>query len=169
MGIKVSKFIKKKINKSELKEIFKISNIIEEYLNQKEVNQRIQNSNVKGTDSQVIQKIIEEIAIPLGFKDEKQGLFKKYKDSGLRPDFYKKIGKNGILMEVERGKTTTNNMDLLDIYKCHICEEANHLFLFVLIEVSHTKNIYKSVCKKVENFFYEENYFNIDSAIVFGY
>ena len=34
MGIKVSKFIKKKINKSELKEIFKISNIIEEYLNQ---------------------------------------------------------------------------------------------------------------------------------------
>ena len=60
MGIKVSKFIKKKINKSELKKIFKISNIIEEYLNQKEVNQRIQNSNVKGTDSQVIQKIIEE-------------------------------------------------------------------------------------------------------------
>jgi hypothetical protein len=147
MGIKVSKFIKKKINKSELKEIFKISNIIEEYLNQKEVNQRIQNSNVKGTDSQVM----------------------KYKDSGLRPDFYKKIGKNGILMEVERGKTTTNNMDLLDIYKCHICEEANHLFLFVPIEVSHTKNIYKSVCKKVENFFYEENYLNIDSAIIFGY
>ena len=72
MGIKVSKFIKKKINKFELKEIFKISNIIEEYLNQSEVNQRIQNCNVKGTDSQVIQKIIEEIAIPLGFKDEKQ-------------------------------------------------------------------------------------------------
>jgi hypothetical protein len=130
MGIKVSKFVKKKINKSELKEIFKISNIIEEYLNQKEVNKRIQNSNIKGTDSQVIQKIIEEIAVPLGFKDEKQGLFKKYKDSGLRPDFYKKIGKNGILMEVERGKTTTNN---------------------------------------VENFFYEENYLNIDSAIIFGY
>ena len=155
MGIKVSKFVKKKINKSELKEIFKISNIIEEYLNQKEVNKRIQNSNIKGTDSQVIQKIIEEIAAPLGFKDEKQGLFKKYKDSGLRPDFYKKIGKNGILMEVERGKTTTNNMDLLDIYKCHICEEANHLFLFVPIEVSHTKNIYKNVCKKVENFFWQ--------------
>ena len=168
MKIKVAKFIKKKINKSELKEIFKISNIIEEYRNQKEVNQRIQNSNVKGTDSQVIQKIIEEIAIPLGFKDEKQGLFKKYKDSGL-PDFYKKIGKNGILMEVERGKTTTNNMDILDIYKCHICEETNHLFLFVPIEVSHTKNIYKSVCKKVENFFYEENYLNINRAIVFGY
>ena len=49
MVIKVSKFIKKKINKSDHKEILKISNIIEEYLNQKQVNQRIQNSNVKGT------------------------------------------------------------------------------------------------------------------------
>lgn len=58
MRIKVSKFIQKKINKSEFKEILKISNIIEEYLNQKEVNLRIQNLNVKGTDSQVIQKII---------------------------------------------------------------------------------------------------------------
>ena len=72
MVIKVSKYIKKKIKKSELKEIFKIANTIEDYLNQKEVNQRIQKSNVKGTDSQVIQKIIEEIAIPLGFKDEKK-------------------------------------------------------------------------------------------------
>ena len=63
---------------------------------QQETLLNLQNSNVKGTDSQVIQKIIEEIAIPLGFKDEKQGLFRKYKDSGLRPDFYKKIGKNGI-------------------------------------------------------------------------
>ena len=153
MGIKISKFIKKKINKSELKEILKISNIIEEYLNQKEVNQRIQNSNVKGTDSQVIQKIIEEIAVPLGFKNEKQGLFKKYKDSGLRPDFYKKIGKNGILMEVERGKTTTNNMDLLDIYKCHICKEANHLFLFVPIEVGTQKTYIKVFVKKLRIFF----------------
>ena len=93
MRIKVSKFIKKKINKSELKEIFKISNIIEEYLNKKEVNQRIQNSNIKGTDSQVIQKIIEEIAVPLGFKDEKQGLFKKYKDSGLSLIFIRKLEK----------------------------------------------------------------------------
>ena len=63
---------------------------------------------------QIIQKIIEEIAKPLGFTDEKEGLFKKYSNSGLRPDFYKKLGKTGILMEVERGKTTTNNMDLLD-------------------------------------------------------
>ena len=33
MVIKVSKYIKKKIKKSELKEIFKIANTIEDYLN----------------------------------------------------------------------------------------------------------------------------------------
>ena len=65
--LKFLSLLKKKLINLSSKEIFKISNIIEEYLNQGEVNQRIQNCNVKGTDSQVIQKIIEEIAIPLGF------------------------------------------------------------------------------------------------------
>jgi hypothetical protein len=41
MEIKVSKYIKQ-INKSELKEIFKIANTIEDYLNQKKVNLNIQ-------------------------------------------------------------------------------------------------------------------------------
>ena len=169
MTIKISKYFKKKIRKEIKKEVLKIAQDIENYLNGQDVYRRIKKANTKGTSSQIIQEIIEEIATPLGFSDEKQGLFKKYEDSGMRPDFYKKLKNTGILMEVERGKTTTNNMDLLDIYKCHICEEASHLFLFVPIEVSHTKNIYKNVCKKVSNFFVKKNYLNIDSLIVFGY
>jgi hypothetical protein len=169
MTIKVSRYFKTNINEKIKKEVLKTAKDIESYLDNKAVNDRIKKANTKGTSSQIIQEIIEEIAKPLGFTDEKQGLFKKYSNSGLRPDFYKKLGKTGILMEVERGKTTTNNMDLLDIYKCHICEEASHLFLFVPIEVSHTKNIYKNVCKKVSNFFIKKNYLNIDSIIVYGY
>ena len=169
MTIKVSRYFKTNINEKIKKEVLKTAKDIESYLDNKPVNDRIKKANTKGTSSQIIQEIIEEIAKPLGFTDEKQGLFKKYSNSGLRPDFYKKLGKTGILMEVERGKTTTNNMDLLDIYKCHICEEASHLFLFVPIEVSHTKNIYKNVCKKVSNFFIKKNYLNIDSIIVYGY
>ncbi len=37
----------------------------------------------------------------------------------------------GIIFEVEQGKTTINNMNLLDLWKCHICAEAHHLFLLV--------------------------------------
>ena len=169
MSIKVSRYFKTNINKRIKKQILSVAKEIETYLLNKEVYERIKKANTKGTSSQIIQEIIEEIAKPLGFTDEKEGLFKKYSNSGLRPDFYKKLGKTGILMEVERGKTTTNNMDLLDIYKCHICEEASHLFLFVPIEVSHTKNIYKNVCKKVFNFFIKKNYLNIDSLIIYGY
>ena len=44
---------------------------------------------------------------------EKKGLFKNY-NSQLRPDYYKKLKKSGIILEVERGKTLKNNMDLLD-------------------------------------------------------
>ena len=168
--IKIKKFNKKKINKSELKQVLEIATKLEEYLNRDDINERIQKANAKGTHSKEVQDIVMEFAIPaLGFVDEKEGLFKRYETTKLRPDFYKKIGKKGILIEVEKGKTITNNMDLLDIWKCHICKEANHLFLLVPIEVTHTKNIYNSVCKRMTSFFFKENYLNIDSIIVFGY
>ena len=93
----------------------------------------------------------------------KKGLFKDYKTRALRPDYFKKLSNGGILMEVERGKTITNNMDLLDLWKCHICEEANHLFLIVPLAVSRTPNIYNYVGNRVDSFFKEKNYINVDS------
>ena len=42
-----------------------------------------------------------------------------------------RVGSSGILLEVERGKTTINNMDFLDFWKCHLCEHAHYLFLLV--------------------------------------
>ena len=60
-------------------------------------------------------------------------------------------------------------MDLLDLWKCHICKEANHLFLIVPLNVSHTPNIFKNVCKRMESFFEKDNYTNVDSVIIFGY
>ena len=45
------------------------------------------------------------------------------------------IGESGIILEVERGKTTINNMDLLDFWKCHICSYAHGLYLLVPTEL----------------------------------
>jgi hypothetical protein len=87
-----------------------------------------------------VQEVLLEKAAELGFTSEKQGLFEEYATSGLRPDYYKPFGdRSGILLEVERGKTTINNMDLLDLWKCHICPEADVLFLFVPIELRQTR------------------------------
>ena len=49
-----------------------------------------------------------------------------------RPDFYYSLGPGrGIIAEVERGGTTTNNHDLKDLWKAHISPDAQHLFLVV--------------------------------------
>lgn len=49
-----------------------------------------------------------------------------------RPDFiYRLSDKRGILAEVERGGTTTDNHDLKDFWKTHIAPDAQHLFLIV--------------------------------------
>lgn len=47
-----------------------------------------------------------------------------------RPDFVYVLSEGrGILAEVERGGTTTNNHDLKDLWKTHIAPDAQHLFL----------------------------------------
>jgi len=92
----------------------------------------------------------------------------------LRPDYYYKLGINkGILIEVERGKTLTNNMDLLDIWKCHICKEANFLFLIVP-QIRQTNKggetvTFNNVVKRLESFFEKDSYINVDAVFLFGY
>jgi hypothetical protein len=49
-----------------------------------------------------------------------------------RPDFFFHIGEGrGIIAEVERGGTITNNHDLKDLWKAHVAPDAHHLFLIV--------------------------------------
>lgn len=49
-----------------------------------------------------------------------------------RPDFIFPLAPGrGIIAEVERGGTVTNNHDLKDLWKTHIAADAQHLFLVV--------------------------------------
>jgi len=99
------------------------------FLNQPEIVKKILNTHKVNAKSGEIQAILLQKALELGFDSERKGLFQKYL---IRPDYYKKISESsGIILEVERGKTLPNNMDMLDIWKCHICKEANYLFLIV--------------------------------------
>jgi len=169
--IKIKKFVKPRENRAEIREVFKIAKELEKFLNEEKTLKLISELNIKGGVSQKIQKVITDFAEPeLGFISEKEGLFEKYQTKKLRPDLFKKIGKSGILMEVEKGKTYTNNMDLLDLWKCHICSEANHLFLIVPIrDEAKGLNIFNTVCKRMSSFFVKENYLNINSLVIFGY
>jgi len=169
LNIKQRKFHKKELRDSkQLEKVFKIADEISHGM--ESLQKDIRKVHKKGASSQDIQNVLLKLIEGKGFKSEKTGLFESYSTNQLRPDYFLKLNKtDGIIIEIERGKTTTNNMDMLDLWKSHICKEANHLFLIVPMEVNHTKRIFHNVCKRIGSFFEFENYINIDSVTIFGY
>jgi len=111
----------------------------------------------------------------LGFHSEAKGLFGEYEVPNLRPDYYRPVGTSGILLEVERGKTTQNNMDLLDFWKCHICTRAHYLFLLVPQELRQNEKqvrpiiVFPLVAKRLRAFFQAPNLTNVWGLFLFGY
>jgi len=94
--------------------------------------------------------------------------------SALRPDYFMPVGDTGIILEVERGKTTINNMDLLDFWKCHICTQAHYLFLLVPTALRQNltmpaRNEFVAVSKRLATFFEPSNYTNVRGLFLFGY
>lgn len=82
----------------------------------------------------------------LGFADESKGLFEGYKNRAVRPDYYLPVGDTGILLEVERGKTTINNMDFLDFRKLK-CRPSKGLFTLELVGARPTDQRWDDVLK----------------------
>lgn len=159
---------------SYLKACFIANQLLSE-LNDPDTHGRIVEANKPSASSGLIQNAFLPVATKLGFKDEAKGLFAAYKNKFLRPDYFLDLGENkGILLEVERGKTTINNMDLLDFWKCHICSHANFLFLMVPKELRQNVSMsprkeFNTVSAHMESFFIQGNYTNVDAVFLFGY
>jgi hypothetical protein len=139
-----------------------------------EITQGIGAAHVFGASSATVQAVIMKKMAELGFQSERKGLFKDMTVSGIRPDYYKHLEGGGILFEVERGKTIANNMDLLDVWKTHICPSAKHLFLMVpRIRVTGSRQeqkIFQSVEKRIGTFFGEEaREIDVETVHLFGY
>jgi len=168
-SLKLSFFLNQNTKLSEISDVVDLADKVAKHIDTTVVAELIYNNNKKNVNSKAIQDIFILFMKNLGFESEKNNLFKNYK---LRPDYYKRLGDNeGIILEVERGKTITNNMDIYDVWKCHICKEANHLFLFVPQSISHNSNVYESSFKRIRSFFdaEEENFINIKSLTLLGY
>lgn len=174
--VEMVSFVQKDIEDSELKRrVDQIAESLLSHLNLDETLQSICLANQPGRSSSKVQDTFVDFASSLGFQSEAKGLFEGYPSSSLRPDYYMDLGgKNGILIEVERGKTTINNMDLLDMWKCHLCEHANFLFLMVPKELRQNPKMsprkeFQTVSKRLEAFFYNGNYTNVLGLYIFGY
>ena len=152
------------------KQVLDLANSLRDHLQEKSAD--FDRACVLGASSSVAQSVITPSAERLGFASEKKGLFSEYSTSALRPDFFLPVQLTGVLLEVERGKTLRNNMDLLDLWKTHICTNAHFLFLFVPfanVRTSGRERVYETVISRLESFFTDLNCVNVDAAYVFGY
>ncbi|MCG6463759.1 hypothetical protein K6U37_03395 [Vibrio parahaemolyticus] len=164
----------RKVNVSaEFSEAKQIATDLLEYLSSSDIADKIKNAHQFNAKSHDIQDIFLPKCLELGMTSEKKGLFVDQTVTRLRPDYYKEIGKTGLIMEVERGKTTANNMDLLDIWKCHLCKKANYLLLVVPVYRESAngsrQKIFEHVVKRLSTFFEPENYVNVEAAFIIGY
>lgn len=128
-------------------------------------------ANTPKASSHAIQNTFTEFIRSLGFVEESRGLFAEYESSALRPDYFLPLGDTGILLEVERGKTTINNMDLLDFWKCHLCSRANYLFLMVPKALRQNdrmrpRNEFVTVARRLGAFFLPQNRTNVRGLAV---
>ena len=175
MAILQETFVQSCLAESEdFRQVELIRDSLFEYLNHSDSLAAIEVANKPRANSAEIQSIFLDHAQSLGFRSEAKGLFSDYATPGLRPDYYKPLGDTGILIEVERGKTTINNMDFLDLWKCHVCPVADYLFLMVpqaLIqnETMRPRKEYATVVKRMSTFFTDGNYTNVRALTVFGY
>lgn len=143
------------------------------FLNDPQILNEISKVHQIGAWSTQVQKAVLPGIEKLGFSSEKKGLFNNYEVTALRPDYYAKVRNSGVLLEVERGKTIANNMDILDFWKCHICDFADYLFLLVpqVRQATNGKPTqpYKDVKRRLSTFFVEKNHVNVDAVFFFGY
>lgn len=159
---------------NEYKTVEGISDRLLAHLDEPESQRLLAAANAPGQSSALVQASFEVFAADLGFTSEAKGLFGNYDNKAVRPDYFLPLGASGILMEVERGKTTINNMDFLDFWKCHLCEHAHYLFLMVPQELRQNTSMsprreYNAVLKRMGSFFTAGNYTNVRGLHVFGY
>jgi len=152
--------------------VAEVAKELREFLSKPSIQKEISQRHIHGAESGEIQKIFLEKLTELGFQSEKRGLFEEY-SQGLRPDYYLPIDDTGIILEVERGKTTNNNMDILDLWKCHICKQARYLFLIVpkerMAKKGRSTKQFLPVSNRLKTFFEPNNYVNVDAVFLFGY
>jgi len=167
-------FNREDLDSVEFTRVLEIARSLRNHMDSDGIRSKLAAANVLGRSSHEVQACFDDHAEALGFQSERRGLFTGYKVADLRPDYYLRFSAGrGIILEVEREKTLENNMDMLDLWKCHICEEAQYLFLIVPLARPNKKekpsSVYSKVVYRMEPFFRKPNYVNVYGAVLFGY
>lgn len=134
MPIGYASFVRSGADAAETAEIERVAALASQLRDHLEaVSDEIDAVHVHGAGSSSVQRIVSRLLRDeVGFREEKVMTRVDGWDSLNRPDFFYELSPGrGILAEVERGGTTTNNHDLKDFWKTHLAPDAQHLFLVV--------------------------------------
>lgn len=160
---------------AEIGQVLKLATRLQDFMAERADSIRL--AQVHGAPSSAIQALVGALLVgELGFKHEV--MFES--NIGLsvrpRPDFvYRLSSGRGIIAEIERGGTTTNNHDLKDVWKAHISPSAHHLFLVVphnnwKTDGTAREKVFPAVVRRVGAFFGDpRREVDIASAHIFGY
>lgn len=135
--VEYKRHVRSTLSESEATELARVDEIAEQLRSQLDLRTAdIAAAHVHNAQSGAIQALVSVILKQeLGFDEE---VVLRPEDDFVtraRPDFFFDLGDDrGILAEVERGGTTTNNHDLKDLWKAHVAPNAQHLFLLVPIQ-----------------------------------
>lgn len=159
----------------ELKVVDELARALLEHL--RDVRSAIDLVHVHRAQSSAVQSIVAELLRDkLGFGEEVVLTPDLGFVTSARPDFYKSLGPGrGVLAEVERGGTTTNNHDLKDLWKTHIAPDAQHLFLIVPLANWNERGLAREkpflrVARRLGAFFGDQRReVDVMSLHVFGY
>ena len=176
MEVRLQKYVQQPIADSdEWKGVSRLADDLHRHLNTDSALALIREANQPGRSSAIVQATFGEFAREMGFESERTGLFGS-DEFALRPDYFLRLAgtDTGILLEVERGKTTINNMDLLDFWKCHLCRHAHYLFLLVPLALRQNatmspRNEFATVARRLQRFFVLGNHTNVRGLCLFGY
>ena len=134
MEIKHQRFARKALTPAETAELERVDALalqLQAHLNSRAT--EIDLVHIHRAQSSAVQSIVSSLLREhLGFREEVVLTPSDGFVTHARPDFVYSLGPGrGIIAEVERGGTTTNNHDLKDLWKTHIAPDAQHLFLVV--------------------------------------
>jgi hypothetical protein len=134
-------------------------------------------AHVHGASSHAIQSLVGSLLVDeLGFESELPLATEVGLSVRPRPDFiYRLATGRGVIAEVERGGTTTNNHDLKDMWKAHLSPDTHHLFLIVPMnnwkpDGSPREKVYPAVVRRIGAFFGDpRREIDVASVHIFGY
>jgi len=128
-----ARFVRSDPSELELAEVARVDVLAQRLLKHiEDTTGQIDLVHVHGASSSAVQDVIGQLLQEVGFGSEVVLTPQNGFVTRARPDFvYRMPGERGIIAEVERGGTTTNNHDLKDFWKTHIARDAHHIFLVV--------------------------------------